>query len=105
MANNITFRTHLLGSVTEFCQNSDLVTLQKAINLVDLIVRLSRYQEEGSKLFPKVYLTNNIAKIIKMLPDAESLKIGVAEKNSEGINHSLKKCAPLANGGWLVYIN
>jgi hypothetical protein len=105
MPNNITFRTHLLGSVTEFCQNSDLATLQKSLNLVDLIVRLARYQEEGLKLFPKVYLTNNIAEIISMLPDSESLKIGVSENNSEGIMLSLKKCAPMANGGWLVYIN
>ncbi|MBN1665149.1 MAG: hypothetical protein JW943_16255 [Deltaproteobacteria bacterium] len=105
MPNNITFRTHLLGSVTEFCQNSHLVTLQNSLNLVDLIVRLARYQEEGLKLFPKVYLTNNITKIIRMLPDAESLKIGVSDKNSEGIMRALKKCAPMANGGWLVYIN
>jgi hypothetical protein len=105
MPNNITFRTHLLGSVTEFCQNSDLATLQNSLNLVDLIVRLARYQEEGLKLFPKVYLTNNIAEIIVMLPEAESIKIGVSDKNSEGIMRSLKKCAPMANGGWLVYIN
>ena len=105
MPNNITFRTHLLGCVTEFCQNSCLETLHNSINLVDLIVILARYKEEGVKLFPKVYLTNNIVEIIRMLPDAESLKIGVAVKNSEGIKHALKKCAPMANGGWLVYIN
>lgn len=102
---NITFRTHLLGSVTEFCQNSHLESLQNSLNLVDLIVRLARYQEEGEKLFPMVYLTNNITEIIRMLPDAESLKIGIVEKNSEGIKLSLKKCAPMAKGGWLVYIN
>ncbi len=105
MTNNITFRTHLLGSVAEFCQNSALTTLQNSLNLVDLIVRLARYQEEGLRLFPKVYLTNDIVEIIRMLPDAEIIKIGVAENNSEGIKHSLKKCAPLANGGWLVYVN
>lgn len=102
---NITFRTHLLGSVTEFCQNSYLATLQNSLNLVDLIVRLARYQEEGLKMFPRVYLTNNIKEIIRMLPDAESLKIGICEKNSEGIKLSLKKCAPMANGGWMIYVN
>lgn len=102
---NITFRTHLLGSVTEFCQNTDLSILQNSLNLVDLIVRLARYQEEGLKLFPRVYLTNDINEIIRMLPDAESLKIGTAKKNSEGIKISLKKCAPMAKGGWLVYLN
>ncbi len=102
---NITLRTHLLGSVTEFCQNTFLATLQNSLNLVDLIVRLARYQEEGLRLFPRVYLTNNIKEIISMLPDAESLKIGIAAKNSEGIKLALKKCAPMAKGGWMVYLN
>lgn len=105
MASNITFRTHLLGSVTDFCHKSELSTFHNALNLVELIVRLARYQEEGTKLLPKVYLTNNISEVIRMLPDAEKLKIGSADKSLDGIKHSLKKCAPLATGGWLVYLN
>lgn len=105
MARNITFRTHLIGSVTEFCQKSKIGILSNALNLVDLIVRLARYQEEGARLFPSVYITDSIEKIIEMLPNAERLKIGNAAKDSEGLKQALKKCAPMANGGWLVYVH
>ena len=52
MPKNITFRTHLLGSVAEFCQNSGLVTLQDSLTIVDLVVGLARYQEEGCRECP-----------------------------------------------------
>lgn len=104
MADNITFRTQLLGGVTEFCQNSGLPLFGRTINLVELIVLLARYHEEGVKLCPKVYLTNDMAKLNSMLPDSECLKIGSSTSDTAGLHSALKKCAPLATGGWLIYI-
>lgn len=104
MPENITFRTQLIGAVTEFCQSSQLPLLGNALHLVELIVSLARYKEEGINLYPKVYLTNNMHMLNSMLPDGESLKIGEAEANIRGINDALKKCAPLATNGWLIYI-
>jgi len=104
MPDNITFRTQLLGGVTEFCHNTHLPMLGNTLHLVELIVLLARYHEEGKKLCPKVYLTNDIISMNSMLPDSESLKIGCAKLNVVGIKKALKKCAPLATGGWLIYI-
>ena len=44
---NITFRSQLIGDVHNFCKNSKLGILNDQLNLVELIVLLSRYQEEG----------------------------------------------------------
>ena len=44
---NITFRSKLIGDVHNFCKNSKLGILNDQLNLVELIVLLSRYQEEG----------------------------------------------------------
>jgi hypothetical protein len=104
MPENITFRTQLIGSVTEFCQDSGLDLLGNALNLVELVVLLARYREEGVSLFPKVYLTNNKNTLIAMLPDSDVLKIGCAVTGAEGIKSAVKKCAPLATNGWLIYI-
>ncbi len=104
MPENITFRTQLIGSITEFCQDSQLAFLANALHLVELIVLLARYKEEGSNLYPKVYLTNNIKMLNSMLPDGESLKIGSSSANANGIKSVLKKCAPLATNGWLIYV-
>ncbi len=101
---NITFRTQLLGGVNEFCQQSNLALIGNTLNLVELIVLLARYREEGVSLCPKVYLTNAMDKMISMLPDGERIKIGIASLDTAGIKLAIKKCAPLANGGWLIYI-
>jgi len=104
MPENITFRTQLIGSITEFCQESQLTLLVNALYLVELIVLLARYKEEGASLYPKVYLTNDIKMLNSMVPDGESLKIGSSIADTDGIINALKKCAPLATNGWLIYV-
>jgi hypothetical protein len=101
---NITFRTHLVGGVDEFCTNSNLPLLNKNLHLVELVVLLARYQEEGVSLCPEVYITNNIDEVCMMLPESELVKIGKTNPNPDGIKQILKKCAPLAFDGWLIYI-
>ena len=99
---NITFRTQLLGSVTDFCQESGLSMATPRV-LVDLIVRLVRYQEEGIRLSPRVYLTDNIDLLINMLPDGEKLHLSDTTADSVGIEKMLKICAPLAVGEWSIF--
>ncbi|MFL1405854.1 hypothetical protein ACJO2E_10995 [Marinobacter sp. M1N3S26] len=104
MTKNITFRAQLVGGVADFCHSTDLPILSDTLNLVELIVKLARYQEEGVKLCPKVYLCNKIERVVTLLPGGESLKIGCSSADVNGIKEALKKCAPLATDGWLVYI-
>lgn len=101
---NITFRTQLVGGVSEFCHHSQLQLLNNNLHLVELIVLLARYQEEGASLCPKVYLTNSIDKLSLMLPGGEKHKIGVAKSDTSGLKAALKKCAPLATGEWMLYV-
>jgi hypothetical protein len=101
---NITFRTHLVGGVHEFYYESKLPLLNNALHLVELIVLLARYQEEGVSLCPEVYITNEIDSACAMLPDSERVKIGKTKPDINGIKQVLKKCAPLAFDGWLIYI-
>lgn len=105
MPANITFRTQLLGGVTEFCQESGLQILANSLNLVELVVTLARFKEEGVRLCPKVYLTNNIDTITSMLPEAERITIGTSTHDIQGLKVAIKKCAPLAIGGWLIFIH
>ena len=105
MLKNITFRTQLLGGVSEFCTESMLKTFANPIHLVELIVLLARYKEEGQSLCPKVYVTNDIQRIRSMLPDSESISIGRCQIDIQSMKIALKKCAPLANSGWMIYLN
>lgn len=104
MASNITFRSGLLGGVTDFCNETSL-PLANPENIVELIVLLVTYQEEGVQLKPKVYIFESIDNVIKMLPDGEKLKIGESASDLPGLKKVLKKCAPLSRNGWSVYIS
>tara|TARA_R110000737_G_scaffold282984_1_gene289641 strand:- start:2858 stop:3883 length:1026 start_codon:yes stop_codon:yes gene_type:complete len=104
LATNITFRSGLLGGVTDFCSEVAL-GVASAENIVELIVLLATYQEEGVELKPKVYLFQDINQIIPMLPDGEKLKIGISVRDTDGLKKVLKKCAPLAKDGWVIYIS
>src|SRR4051794_38226537 len=104
MPTNITFRTQLLGGVTEFCAESGLSLFQKALHLVELIVSLARYKEEGVQLNPQVYITNDIRQLTAMVPNGERLKIGSTQRDMPGMKKAIKKTAPLAADGWSIYI-
>jgi hypothetical protein len=65
---------------------------------------LAHYREEGVSLFPRVYLTNCKKTLKSMLPEGEVLKIGASKSDVTGIKSAVKKCAPLATNGWLIYI-
>ncbi len=101
---NITFRSKLIGDVHSFCKNSKLGILSDQLNLVELIVLLSRYQEEGVDLSPRVYITSDVQAMAKMLPGGEQYKLGISSADQKGIKQALKKCAPLATGDWMIYI-
>lgn len=73
--------------------------------LVDLIVSLARYQEEGVRLTPQVYLTNDIDLLVSMLPDGEKLSLGSSSPDSLGVQRMLKVCAPLSTPDWRLFGN
>ena len=99
---NITFRTQLLGSVTDFCTETGLTMATPEV-MVDLIVRLARYQEEGVKLSPQVYLTDDIDLLVNMLPESEKLILSDTTADPRGIEEMLKTCAPLAVSEWRIF--
>lgn len=104
MPKNITFRTQLLGGVADFCAACRLPIFSNPLHLVELVVLLAKYKEEGVALYPEVYVTTNITGLTAMLPEAERMPLGTTTRDIAGITHAIKKSAPLATGGWLVYV-
>ena len=105
MAENITLRSHLLGTLTDFCESSELALLKRPLHAVELTVLLARYQEEGVALTPQVYVISSRKAVAPMLPESEFLKIGVTTADGEGLHEALKKWAPLASAEWKIYID
>lgn len=104
MPENITFRSHLLGSVSDFSEACNMGELTRPTILVELIVSVARYQEEGMKLCPEVYLCEDLKAILKMIPSSGELAIGKVDISESSVKEVLKKCAPLAVNGWKIYL-
>jgi hypothetical protein len=104
---NINLRSNVLDLTSAFCESMCIAENSEIQNaaLVELIFLISRYQEEGVKLHPKVYLTSDIDTALKMLPGQASMKIGESTCFHEAVKSSLKKCAPLANNDWCIYVS
>ena len=81
---NITFRTQLLGGSGRVCHASNLRIFANAINLVEVIVLLAKYKEEGVVLFPEVYVSTDIGALCAMLPEGERLPLGSTRADAFG---------------------
>jgi len=80
---------------------NDSATLEALASLVAL---LSNYREEGLRLFPEVFIFDDVASILKTLPNSERVIIGLGPRKAETFGLALKRCAPLAQWGWSIYI-
>lgn len=104
MSKNIVFRNHLVGNINDFAEACSMGELSRTSNLVELIMSLSKYHEEGIKLTPSVYLCTDINQVLKLIPDSRSVSIGQTKISENTMREVLKKCAPLAINGWCIYI-
>lgn len=105
MPENITFRTQLIGGLHEFCHCCGLRTFDDQLKLIELVVLLARYKEEGVSLYPAVYITNKLSDMIQMLHGADVLQLGKTQPSIDGLRKIVKKAAPLAVDEWHIYID
>ena len=72
--------------------------------IVSLVNQLVNYREEGKDLFPEIYIVDDIDLVLKSLPMSQHCFIGEGEKTKETMLRALKKCAPLTDADWSIYI-
>jgi len=100
----VSLRDHVRGAVVEFLEHARMSCLKTQEGLVTIINSLAHYTEEGKVLFPEVFVFDDVGLILKMLGPAEGVAVGVGAKEPGTMAAALKRCAPLARGGWAVYI-
>jgi hypothetical protein len=106
MKNNkpVSIRPILLGESVTFLNQESMDCLVTQDGLVELISQLVYYKEEGKPLYPEIYIFDDLKIIKKLLPASQFCFIGEGEKTKGTMLKALKKCAPLTEGGWSVYI-
>lgn len=100
----ISLTSVILGETVSFLETEGMECLVTQNGIVALVNQLVNYREEGKNLFPKIYIVDNIDLILKTLPMSQHCYIGEGEKTKEVMLRALKKCAPLTETDWSIYI-
>lgn len=100
----ISLRPLLLGEAVSFLEIEGMECLITQNGIVSLVNQLVNYREEGKNLFPNVYIVDSIELVLKSLPLSQHCYIGKGEKTKETMLRALKKCAPLTEADWSIYI-
>ena len=100
----ISFRAQLKGEISDFLNHEHLQCVNTEEGLLELVVALSDYTEEGHPLFPQIILCEDLATTLKVLQCSDPLKIGTGTRTKSTMMDALKKCAPLARDGWVVFL-
>ncbi|WP_026968032.1 hypothetical protein [Algoriphagus terrigena] len=100
----ISLRSVILGETVSFLEAEGMECLITQNGIVSLVNQLVNYREEGKDLFPKVYIVDDMNLIIKSLPMSQHCYIGQGDKTKETMLRALKKCAPLTEADWAIYI-
>jgi hypothetical protein len=100
----VSLRPLLLGESVSFLGQENMNCLITQDGLVELISQLFYYKEEGKSLHPEIYIFDEMPLIQRVLPFSQFCLIGEGAKTKETMLTALKKCAPLTEGGWAIYI-
>jgi hypothetical protein len=98
------FRQTLTGELADFLRDEGISCDKTTSAIVVLTAELAHYREEGVELTPTVYICDDIAKIAAILGGAEVVRISKGDRTDDTIRKILKICAPLARGGYAVYV-
>ena len=99
----LSFRHPLITAVTEFLATRQITCSQTAEALSELIISLSSYREEGSPLFPQVFICEDLTAMLQALRGRDPMSVSEGERSHATMRRALKQCAPLSRGGWAIY--
>jgi hypothetical protein len=100
----LSFRSYLQAKMAPFV--SDFHKSDLAADLLsEFIVVLSMYREEGTDLFPAVFLGEDVKEVLSITQGIDPILIGSGPQTRETVRRAFKQCASLAEGReWAVYV-
>ena len=105
ISQHVSVHDHLgegLGSFLESAKFLEVKLVKET--LTTLVGLLPNYREEGHQLFPEIFIIDDLTSALKTLPNSEQVKIGSGARTPETLGLVVKRCAPLAQFGWSIYI-
>ncbi len=99
----VSFRTMLTEAVDAFLDEQAMASRPTAEALGEIVVGLGHYREEGTALYPLVFLCDDLDALLTHVDGADALALGHGPESPDTVRRALKTCAPLAQGGWSAY--
>ena len=100
----VTFRAELKTAISDLLADSDMTCSETEEALISLIVALADYREEDIALFPQVLICDDLPEVLRVVQGSAPIRIGDGNRSPETMLRALKKCAPLAVGGWAIWV-
>ncbi|MFW6002176.1 MAG: hypothetical protein ACOCQD_02450 [archaeon] len=101
---SISLKPHLVSASVEFLNQEDMDCLTTQDGLPELISQLVYYKEEGKSLYPEIYIFDDLDLVKKVLTNSQFCFIGTGDKSKATMLKALKKCAPLTENDWAIFI-
>lgn len=102
-ARSVSFRDTLKGAISDFLDDERMPCSATCNALIETSIALVSYREEGVSLFPQVFICDDAAQMVRAL-GADHIELGRGSKDTATVRMALKRCAPLARGGWAIYV-
>lgn len=108
MSDKVSFRDTVLAQMGNFLLGvgfgiSGAATQILKKELVEAANQLSDYYEEGTHLYPEVIILDDFSKFIKEYPCIFNI-FESGELKEKSLQKAIKMCAPLADNGWIIFI-
>jgi hypothetical protein len=97
-------RQSLQGLLVDFLKESGITCPFLAEITRELVGLLAAYREEDTPLYPHVYVFDALDGLRALAPGAAYFTVGEAPLNCESAAKVVKNCAPLALGGWSIFV-
>ena len=96
---------HLLETVGYFLYQENFPPcIFSPPGLLALLDSVPGYVEEGARLYPEIIFTTDLVALIAPIKPVRVVPVGTAVLSAEAFQRALKKLAPLARDGWVIYI-
>ena len=99
------FRTQLKETLSNFLDSEKMQCVDTLESLLELVVALSHYTEEGNDLFPQVLLCDNLGFALSIFQGSEAIEIGKGAKSASTMHQALRRCARLSQRDWVIYVH
>jgi hypothetical protein len=98
------FRAILKGTISDFLDAEGMRCPATEDGLLEIVVSLSHYTEEGRRLHPKLIVCDDLDTLLPIIQCTDHIEMGIGPRAADTMLQALKRCAPLSDRYWVVYV-